>query len=74
MTIPGSRGSRTVKRLAADRGISRAERDRLPVLRMDGCPVVIPGIGVNEEITPDEKQEMILVTFLKQTEEKSHEK
>ena len=70
----GSRGSRSVKRLAADRGLSFAERDRLPVLRMDGCPVVIPGIGVNEKFTPDENQGSILVTFIKKTEENKHEK
>lgn len=74
MRVSGGRGSRSVKRLAADSGISYAERDRLPVLRMDGCPVAIPGIGVNEEITPDENKKTILVTFLKQTEEKHHEK
>ena len=73
MTIPGSRGSRSVKRLSADRGISPAERDRLPVLRLDGCPVVIPGIGVNERFTPGEERKTILVTFL-ETEEKHHEK
>lgn len=74
MTVPSSRGSRSVKRLAADRGLSFAERDRLPVLRMDGCPVVIPGIGVNEKFTPDENQGSILVTFIKKTEENKHEK
>jgi len=74
MTVPGSRGSRTVKRLAADRGISHTERDRLPVLRVDGCPAAIPGIGMDEKFTPGKEEKTILVTFLKQTEEKNHEK
>ena len=74
MELPGSRGSRSVKRLAAERGLSPAERDRLPVLRADGRIVAIPGIGVNAEFTPDEKETAVRVIFLKHTEEKHHEK
>ena len=74
MTLPGSRGSRSVKRLAAERGISPVERDRLPVLRINGCPAVIPGIGIDEEFTPNDENHAYLAIFLKQTEENGHEK
>lgn len=73
MTLPGSRGSRTVKRLAADRGMPPTERDRLPVLRMDGRPAAIPGIGIDGEFTPEDEASL-LVIFKKQTEENKHEK
>ena len=74
MTLSGSRGSRTVKRLAAERGISPAERDRLPVLRINGCPAVIPGIGIDEEFTPAPQKSVVMVIFLKQMiEENSHD-
>ena len=74
MTLSGSRGSRTVKRLAAERGSSPAERDRLPVLRVNGCPAVIPGIGIDEEFTPDPQKRVVMVIFLKQMiEENSHD-
>lgn len=74
MSLPGSRGSRTLKRLAADRGISPAERDRLPVLRVNHRPAAVPGIGVDTEFTPNGEETAVLVTFLKQTEENHHEK
>lgn len=73
MTLPGSRGSRTVKRLAADRGMTPAERDRLPVLRVDGRPAAIPGIGIDMEFTP-KGQAPLWVIFKKHTEENTHEK
>ena len=74
MCLPGSRGSRTVKRLAADLGIAPALRDRLPVLRVDGRPAAIPGIGIDTEFMPDGGKNVVSATFLKQTEEYHHEK
>ena len=48
MTLPGSRGSRTVKRLLTDAAIPRERWDGLPVVCCDGKPVYIPGVGPAE--------------------------
>ena len=48
MTLPGSRGSRTVKRLLTDAAIPRERWDGLPVVCCGGKPVYIPGIGAAE--------------------------
>ena len=48
MTLPGSRGSRTVKRLLMDAAIPRERWERLPVICCDGKPVFIPGVGPAE--------------------------
>jgi tRNA(Ile)-lysidine synthase len=74
MRLPGSRGSRTVKRLAADLGIAPALRDRLPVLRVDGRPAAIPGIGIDMEFMPGGGEAAVQAIFLKQAEEYHHEK
>lgn len=48
MTLPGYRGSRSLKRLFADAGILPAERERYPVLRCGNQIVAVPNIGVEE--------------------------
>ena len=48
MTLPGSRGSRSVKRLLTDAAIPRERWDSLPVICCDGKPVYIPGVGAAE--------------------------
>lgn len=73
LLLSGSRGSRTVKRLAAERGISPAERDQLPVLRLEAQPVAVPGLGVDVRFTP-EGAAHLLVIFKKRMKEKDHEK
>jgi tRNA(Ile)-lysidine synthase len=52
LTLPGSRGGRTVKRLCVDRGISPVERDRLPAIYADGRLAAVWRLGVNEEFLP----------------------
>lgn len=54
MRLPGSRGERSLKRLCAERGITPAERDAMPVLRVDGKLAAVPGIGVDLEFMPRE--------------------
>lgn len=48
MTLPGSRGSRSVKRLLTDAAIPRERWDSLPVICCGGKPVYIPGVGAAE--------------------------
>ena len=47
LNLPGSRGSRSVKRLCAERGIPPGKRDVLPVLRVDGVPAAIAQLGAD---------------------------
>lgn len=69
MTLPGARGSRTLKRLCADRGVRPWRRDGLPVLRADGRPAAVPKIGMDVEFTPQEDGTAVFVTFYQETEE-----
>ena len=68
MTLPGSRGGRSLKRLCAERGIPPAERDGLPVLRVNGVCAAVPGVGVHCEFLSGEGR-AVYVNF-KKTEEK----
>jgi len=78
MTLPGSRGARSLKRLCADRGISPVQREQLPVLRVNGRAAAVPGIGVDTEFAAQEKRTAVFVTFYqeqeKEVEEKNYEK
>ena len=64
---------RTVKRLCGERGISPRERDRLPVLRVDGIPAAVPGLPVQENFAPDRHERAARVIFLKLTGENDYE-
>ncbi len=75
MTLPGSRGRRSLKRLCADAGISPEARDRLPVLRVNGQCAAVPGIGIDLDFAPGSHPETVFVTFhkdYKETEENHH--
>lgn len=54
MKLPGSRGKRTLKRLLSDAGVSPAERDGLPVLRLGERPVAAPYLGVDLDFAAGE--------------------
>ena len=56
---------RTVKRLCVDRGISPAERESLPVLRVDGRAAAVPGLGLDENFAPDRHETGARVIFYK---------
>jgi len=60
MTLPGSRGERSLKRLCAERGISPAERDSLPVLRVDGRCAAVPVVGIHSEFLSGEGRTVYL--------------
>ena len=73
MRIPGSRGRRSLKRLCADAGISPEQRDRLPVLRVNGQCAAVPGIGTDLDFAPNLDEKTVFVTFKKETEENHHD-
>lgn len=74
MTVPGSRGARSLKRLCADRGILPAQRDVLPVFRVNGCAAAVPGIGFDLDVSPQEGMQAVFVSFHQNIGEKTHEK
>ena len=48
MTLPGTRGARSLKRLYEERGITRDVRDTLPILCCQGKIVAAAGIGTEQ--------------------------
>ena len=48
LTLPGSRGARSLKRLFAERGIASPERERIPVVCVDGKVAAAAAIGQDE--------------------------
>jgi len=71
LDLPGSRGERSLKRLCADCGISPAERDTLPVFRVNGLCAAVPGVGIHCAFLSGEGQTVYLNFHL---EEKDYEK
>ncbi|MBQ9521038.1 MAG: tRNA lysidine(34) synthetase TilS [Oscillospiraceae bacterium] len=53
LTLPGSNGSRTLKRLCADRRISLRERDTLPAFYVAGRLAAVWRIGTDAAFVPD---------------------
>ena len=74
LRLPGSRGSRSFKRLCVDRGLTPEERDLLPVLRVGDAPAADPVFGVHADFAPCSEEQTVFVRFYKKTEEKHHEK
>lgn len=63
MTLPGSRGSRSVKRLCTERGISPAERDSLPLLRVGQRPAAMARVGVHLDFAPEKEGKPVYIEF-----------
>jgi len=73
LTLPGSNGSRSIKRLCMDRKIPITERDRLPAIYADGTLAAVWRLGVDVTFVP-EGTEFRFIQVLKQTEERDYEK
>ena len=56
--------------LFADQGIPPTQREMLPVLRVNGKAAAVPEIGVDRTFLPEEKTNMIWISFHKDKEEK----
>ena len=75
LTLPETHGGgRTVKRLCLDRGISLAERDRLPAVYAGDRLAAVWRLGVDTEFLPEGEGPCRFILILKHTEENSHEK
>lgn len=53
LTLPGARGARSVKRLFLDRGLSLAERERLPAVFVGGRLAAVWRLGVDRAFMPE---------------------
>ena len=73
LTLPGSRGARTVKRLCLDRRISLEERAALPGFYVDGRLAAVWPLGVDVEFLP-EGGACRFIQIIKRAEEKHDEK
>ena len=73
LTLPGSNGGRSIKRLCIDRKISLAERDCLPAVYADGTLAAVWRLGVDVKFLP-EGTECRFIQVLKETEERDYEK
>ena len=56
---------RTVKRLCVDRGVSPADREMRPVLRVNGRAAAVPELGLDENFAPDRHETGARVIFYK---------
>ena len=63
LTLPHSRGSRSLKRLFADRGIAPEQRDALPVLCLGGTAAAVFGVGIDRKAMPEEPGSTIYITI-----------
>ncbi len=52
LTLPGSKGARTIKRLCLDKGISLAEREGLPAIYVNRRLAAVWRLGVDLEFSP----------------------
>ena len=60
LTLPGSRGARSVKRLFAERGIVSPEREQIPVVCVDGKVAAVFTIGQDEDFL---NRKQIIITI-----------
>lgn len=76
LTLPGSRGARSVKRLCLDKGISLAERDRLPAIYVEGKLAAVWRLGVDAAFAPEGREPCRFIKIEKtkqQIEEDGHD-
>lgn len=73
LTLPGARGSRSVKRLCLDRRISLAERDRLPAIYVEGELAAVWRLGVDMAFAPEGGAPRRFIKIEKEIEEDGHD-
>lgn len=61
LTLPGSRGRRSLKRLLAERGIPPEQRDAVPVFCLAGQAAAVPGVGVDASAVPEQPGNTIYI-------------
>ena len=73
LTLPGAKGSRSVKRLCVDRRITLSERDCLPAIYVGDRLAAVWRLGVDVKFLP-EGEACRFIQIIKNTEEKQYEK
>lgn len=73
LTLPGAKGSRSVKRLCLDRRISLEERDRLPAVYADGKLAAVWRLGVDTAFAPEDGRPCRFIKIMKHIEEDGHD-
>lgn len=73
LRLPGARGSRSVKRLCLDRGVSVEERDRLPAIRAGGKLAAVWRLGVDAAFGPERGKTCRFIKITKHIEEDGHD-
>lgn len=63
LTLPESRGARSVKRLLTERGVPTEERRQIPCIRAGGKLAAVYKLGTDVEFTPEENGDMAEITF-----------
>lgn len=69
LTLPGSRGARSVKRLCLDHKISLAERDRLPAVYVGNELAAVWRLGVDQAFAPKNREPFRFIKIEKHMEE-----
>ena len=69
LTLPGSRGSRTLKRLLADAGVTPERRPAVPVICVNGAAAAVWSVGVDRAYLPGEKDREIEITITERNDE-----
>ena len=68
MSLPVSRGSRSLKRLFAEHGITPAEREHTPVIRCGGAVAAVYGIGTDALFLPTDGEKCWVLEIKKAAE------
>ncbi|MBQ1675269.1 MAG: tRNA lysidine(34) synthetase TilS [Oscillospiraceae bacterium] len=63
LTLPGSRGARSLKRLFADAGVPPFRRDRTPVLCVDGKAAAVIGLGADTAYLTENDSDCMGITW-----------
>lgn len=73
LTLPGARGSRSIKRLCLDRNISLEERDRLPAVYVGGVLAAVWRLGVDAAFAPEGREPVRFIKIERHIEEDGHD-
>ena len=68
LTLPGSRGGRTLKRLFTERSVPAEMRSTIPAIRIDDRLAAVPGLGIDQNFLPQSGEDTITLSINKHDE------
>ena len=68
LTLPGSRGGRTLKRLFTERGVPNEKRSTIPAIRIDDRLAAVPWLGIDQHFLPQSGEDTITLSINKHDE------